>query len=116
MSDVKKRREQLRANRKRHSDIRASSRKKARDETRQLQGQLRQIVRDCGLTQGKLSDFSGIDATTTSRIMNGYHISARFTTIVAMLRAAGYRIEFIPIDPRLDEFREQRRLKPPPLD
>jgi len=116
MKTVKEKREQRKATRKRHSDIRASSRKKAHDETRRLQEQLRQIVRDCGLTQGKLSDFSGIDATTTSRIMTGYHISARFTTIVAMLRAAGYQIKFVPIHPKLDEFREERRLKPPPLD
>ncbi len=104
------------ANKKQHKEIRSANRKKSIAETERLMSYLRSYVRDCGLTQTQLADFSGVDTSTVSQIMRRYHMAARFNVVVAMARAAGYRIEFIKEHPRRDEFRDERRLKPPPLD
>jgi hypothetical protein len=104
------------AKRKELLDIRDASKRKWESEAKQLITQIRRIVPACGLTLGQLSVFSGVVKSGISRLMKGLNHSAHFSTIVQLLGAAGYRFEIVPIDPHKDEYREHRRLKPPPLE
>jgi len=104
------------ANKQRHKEIRDENRKIAIAEAEGLMNYLRSYLQECGLTQTQIADFAGVDTSTVSQIMRHYHKTARFSIIVALARAAGYRIEFVKLHPRYDEFRDKRRLKPPPLN
>ena len=110
--------EQLRrraATQKRHADVRAKSHKLTELMGRSLRNRVRGLIKDCGLTQSQISDFSGIIPACVSRFMRRYNPRARFDTIVGLAHAAGYEIKFEPIDPHKDLFRDLRRLKPKPL-
>lgn len=104
------------AHRKKHQEIRAANRKKSHEIAQQLMSELRNAVNNCGLKDSQVGDFSGIDPATVARVMRSYHRSARFTTVVGILKAAGYRFKIIPIEPHEDEFRYERRFAPPPLE
>ena len=94
---------------------RVSSKRKWESESKRLITQIRRKISACGLTLGQLSNFSGVVKSGITRIRRGQNQSARFSTIVQLLGAAGYRLEIVPIEPHDDEYREYRRLKPPPL-
>ena len=103
------------ATKKQHADRRKGSRELTETFGKSLQGSLRTLISDCGLSQVQLSDFSGIIPACVSRFMQRYNPRARFNTIVGLAHAAGYKIEFVPVAPEKDYYRRFRRLKPSSL-
>ena len=85
-------------------------------EAKNLVALLIRHLHDCGLDKKKLSQFSGLELATVSKILKGYNKGMNITTFSSLAKAAGYKIELVPMDPREDVFRQERRLPPPPID
>jgi DNA-binding Xre family transcriptional regulator len=94
--------------------LRAESKKNAEVEAKTVHEKFRRILYDCGLTPRQLSNCAGVTPATISRCSRGYNKSIRLEIMTAVLRAAGYRIEFVPLEPKEDEFRSIRRVPLPP--
>jgi len=96
-----------------HEENRKNYRKITDSLGKRLISQTRMIVKNCGLDQIQVSDFSGLGASLVSRFMNR-RISPKvqFGTIVSLLFAAGYRIKLERMDSKEDKFYDERRLPP----
>ena len=98
-----------------HTAKRAANRKKFTAIARSLQDEIRSCVENCGLSKTAISVHSGVMPSTISHITRKYHPAARLETIVAVLRVAGYKIKIVPVDPKEDEYRSERRVSLPPV-
>ena len=110
-SDRKKneRSKELRAaNKKHHADFQAASRKKSLDNAKEIISSLRAELAECNWSQVKISDFSGIAPTTLTRIKRRRNDTARFSTIVALARALGYKLVLVPLEQSEDDFYDER--------
>lgn len=113
---MSKSREERNARRKRHQELRRTNRKKTHEIARQLMSELRSAVYNCGLKESQVADFGGIDPGTVKRVMRSYHRTARVTTLVGILDAAGCYLKVCYKEPQDDEFRSERRFAPPPVE
>ena len=104
------------ASRKKRQEIRKENRKKSHEIAERLMSELRSAVNNCGLEISKVADFSGIDPATVTRVMRGYHRSARFTTFAGILEATAKEIKIVDKKPENDRFRSKRRFPPPPVE
>ena len=95
---------------------RKARKKKIVQDTNLMMKKLRKILRDCGLTRRQISQFSGLEFSTVDKIMRGYGKALNVISLNALLKAAGYYLEIKPKTPRNDEFRQERRLQPPPIE
>ena len=102
--------------RKKHQELRDENRKKTLEQAKQVMAKLREAVLNCGLKESQVADFSGVDPTTVGHIMRRYHQTARFSSVVGMLRAAGAHLEVVMNEPKKDEFRAERRFAPPAIE
>ena len=73
------------------------------------------VVKDCGLTPRQILDFSGMDKATVSRLLHGKNKTPRLSTLLPILRIAGYRLEIVKLDPKEDKYRSERRFALPPI-
>ena len=73
------------------------------------------FLETCGLTEKQIFEFSGLDRKTVSRIMKQYNKAPNLNTLAPLVRVAGYRLELVPLDPRVDKFRSSRLFPPPPI-
>jgi len=92
-------------------------RKKEPDsETRAFLARFRRALREAGLMRKQIADFSGVDPATVTKMLKGGHYNAQISTIIPLLRVAGYTLEFKEIEPKDDEFRSARRVPLPPVE
>jgi len=96
-----------------HEEARKIYRESAETLSEWLIRKARSLVKNCGLSQIQISDFSGVGTSLVSRFLHR-KISPKvhFGTIVSLLLAAGYRIKFERIPPEQDRFYKNRRLPP----
>jgi len=111
--DEQKRRREAAKNK--HAETRKKFRKFWADKSDRLLAQLRSALGDSGLTKTQLSDFSGADLATLSKLRKGVHKTVRLTTFVSVAEACGYEVKLVEKDPYDDIFRDYRVKKLPPL-
>jgi len=100
---------QLRAaNKKRHADHQAASRKKSLENAKKIISSLREKLAECNWSQVKVADFSGIAPTTLTKIKRRRNNTARLTTITALARALGYKLVLVPLEQSEDDFYDER--------
>ena len=104
------------ASRRKHQEMREENRKKTLEIAKQLMAKLREVVKNCGLKESQVADYGGVDPSTVAHIMRRYHQTARFSSVVGMLRAAGAHLEVVMNEPKKDEFRAERRFAPPAIE
>ena len=100
---------------KAHKEKRVENRKKFKAIAQTMQNEIRAHLENCGLSKTAVSVHSGVMPATISHITRKYHPSARLETIIAVLHVAGYKMQIVPLDPKEDEYRSERRLPLPPV-
>ena len=99
--------------RNKHEETRKSNAKTWKTMSKAKIAEARRLLKNCGLTQIQISDFSGVGAGSVSRFLNRRNSpKIEFGTMVAYLGAAGYRIKFEKVPDESDQFRKARRLPP----
>ncbi len=99
--------------RNKHEEKRKNYKKSAEDLGNRMISQVRRLLKNCGLDQIQISDFSGLGPSSVSRFMNQRNSpKIQFTSIIALLHAAGYRVRFEKMTSEQDEFYDERRLPP----
>lgn len=104
------------AKRKSAQAKRGENRKAMHSRAGSFEARIRNAVKNCGLTNMQIANFSGLDHSTVIRFMKGRHRGIRMESIVAMALVAGYELKLEGISPKRDVYRSLRRLPPPPID
>jgi len=91
---------------------RANNRLKSLTITRKLAAKLLKIVENSGFNRIKLAQYSGVSPASVSRLTLRRHIDTiRFSAVIGLARACGYKIEFVRLSPEEDDFFDDRWLK-----
>ncbi len=99
-----------------HRQTREKSKTKNDAIAKVLHRELRNFVGNCGLTRVQISDFTGLVPSKVTEFIRGYKGGLRFSSFVAMVNVAGYRIRLEKVEPEVDEYRSYRRFAPPPIE
>jgi len=100
------------AKRKQRDEQRVANRKIAKDQAEKLMREMANMIEESGFSRLKVSVYSGVCATTVTRIAQRRDpTSAPFYSIVGLCRALGYKVVFEKLPPEQDEFIEDRWIK-----
>ena len=94
---------------------RGENRKTMHARARAFEARARNALKNCGLTNMQIANFSGLDHSTVIRFMKGRHRAVRMESVVALMAVAGYDLKLEEISPKRDVYRSLRRLPPPPI-
>ena len=114
-SRAEEKRAQEKAKRKAMQNARAILKKKVNKEARLIEHKIRELLKDCGLTNMQIANCAGLDHSTVMTFINGRFRAGRIETAIALLKASGYRLKIEPIEPENDACRELRRYPLPPI-
>ena len=97
---------------KKRAELRAKNRAKTLSLTRASMTKLLKLMKDSGYNRLKLSGYSGVSPASVSRLTLRRNIdSVRFSAVVGLARASGYKIEFVRLSPEEDDFYDDRWLR-----
>ena len=81
-----------------------------------FESQLRSALKNCGLTNMQIANFSGLDHSTVISFLKGRNRAIQMKSAFALMTAAGYKLTIEKISPKNDVYRSERRLPPPPIE